>query len=183
MRCTFVSLCIALTIFSTTPAIGRTLNLSREHVIDQFGNRLDFSRAAVGERIVIIGFTWGGCRSVCPMTDRIMARTQHQILRQKRPYRLITLTLDPLGDTPATMRRRAKEMGAGPQWLWLGGDYRNVLAVLNGLEANVGGNLDSHPPRFIAFDGKEKTFIEVPGAPSAEELIGTADRLAKKRTK
>jgi protein SCO1 len=183
MRWLYISLWLALAMFAATAAIGRTLYLSREQVTDQFGNQLDFSRAAVGDRIVIIGFTWGGCRSVCPMTDRIMARTQQQLLRQKKPYRLITLTLDPMGDTPATMRKRAKEMGAGAQWLWLGGPYRSVIAVLNGLEANVGGNLETHPPRFIAFDGREKTFIEIPGAPSAEELIGKADWLSKNRLK
>lgn len=183
MRRLHMSLWFTLVMFAATAAFGRTLYLSRERVTDQFGNQLDFSRAAVGDRIVIIGFTWGGCRSVCPLTDRIMARTQQQLLRQKKSYRLITLTLDPLGDTPAKMRKRAKEMGAGPQWLWLGGEYRNVTAVLTGLKAEVGGNLNTHPPRFIAFDGKEKTFIEIPGAPSAEELIDTADRLAIKRLK
>ena len=55
MRRLQISLWFTLVMFAATAAFGRTLYLSREMVTDQFGNQLDFSRDAVGNRIVIIG--------------------------------------------------------------------------------------------------------------------------------
>lgn len=161
-----------------TTASGQAL--SHAVVEDQFGAERNFSRDVIGDRVVVIGFTWTGCTTVCPSTDALMARTQQLLAGKLGPIRLVTITLDPLRDSPRRMAARANEFAAGPDWLWISGRFNAVRQVLGGLDA-IAPDLDAHPPRFLIVDGRTRQFIERSGAPSPEDLSRTALGLLARR--
>lgn len=177
--CYAVSLA-ALILPQVSTAQAERYGLSNAEVIDQRGRTHRFNRDVLGDRVVIVGFTWLGCRTVCPITDRIMQATQREMDETGRRYRMVTLTLSPLTDTPADMAERAREFGARSEWLWLSGDFRemrNVLAGLNALEAN----LAEHPPAFLVIDGRRNVVARLEGAPRPEHLLARADAMLAAR--
>lgn len=163
-----------------TAAAGQAL--SHAVVEDQFGVARNFSRDVIGDRIVVIGFTWTGCMTVCPSTDALMARTQQLLAGKLGPIRLVTITLDPLRDSPRRMAARANEFAAGPDWLWISGRFNAVRQVLGGLDA-IAADLNGHPPRFLIVDGRTRQFIERNGAPSPEDLSRAALGLLARRSR
>lgn len=163
-----------------TPAAASTYTLSGAVLRDQFGKDHVFRRDAIGDRVVILGFTWGGCQTVCPITDQIMAQTQKRSQQKNKQFRLITVTLDRAGDPPKVMASRARQMGAGPGWLWLSGSFQNLTSVLGGLNA-IESDLDAHPPRFMIIDGRRRIIREISGTPRADELLAAADAMLASR--
>lgn len=154
--------------------------LSHALVVDQYGTEMRFSPDAIGDRVVVVGFTWLGCRTVCPITDQIMKLTERRLTEQGRSIRLITLTLDPLGDPPRRMAARAKEFEAGRNWLWLSGGYNQMRQVLSGLDA-IEPDLAAHPPAFLVIDGRHKIVARLDGTPRPEEIIAKVDELLAAR--
>ena len=170
----------ALVLPQTGTAQAERYGLSNAEVVDQSGQTFRFNRDILGDRVVIVSFTWLGCQTVCPITDRIMQATQEELAGRERRYRMVTLTLSPLTDTPARMAQRAQQFGAGGEWFWLSGDFRemrNVLAGLNALEAN----LTEHPPAFLVIDGRRNVVARMEGAPRPGQLIARADAMLSAR--
>ena len=60
--------------------------LSNAEVVDQYGNMRRFNQDILGDRIVIVGFTWLGGHSVCPITDQIMQATQEEMEGRSQRY-------------------------------------------------------------------------------------------------
>lgn len=175
------SILAAATLFlAAGPLASNGVALSHARLIERSGTQMNFSRDAVGDHIAVIGFTWGGCTTVCPITDRIMAQTQAKMGARLGEVRLVTITLDPLGDPPRALAKRAAELEAGRHWLWLGGDFRAVSQVLAGLGAQS-RTLAEHPPLFIVADGRTKAFVRKQGLPSSDELVAMADRMIAAR--
>lgn len=172
---------LAVLIMLQTPLDARSLAIVQAPLVDQFGTTHDFSRGAIGDRVVIVGFTWADCTTVCPITDQIMRQTHEQLAREGKNLRLITLSLAPGKDGPAVMRTRAQKLRAGKNWLWLSGRFVDVNRVLQGLNAVYGPDLASHPPRFLVIDGKRKIIQVIPGLPNSTALIRAAQRLAVAR--
>lgn len=170
----------ALVLPQAVTAQAERYGLSNAEVVDQSGQKQRFNRDILGDRVVIVSFTWLGCRTVCPITDRIMQATQEEMAGREQRYRMVTLTLSPLTDTPARMAQRAREFNAGDEWFWLSGDFhemRNILAGLNALEAN----LTEHPPAFLVIDGRRNVVARLEGAPRPGQLIARADALLDAR--
>lgn len=160
---------------------AQSLALARAPLVDQFGTAHDFSRGAIGDRVVIVGFTWAGCSTVCPITDQLMLQTHAELARTRKSVRLITLSLAPGQDNPAVMRERARKFGADANWLWLSGRFADVQRVLQGLNADYGGDLARHPPRFLIIDGRRRIIQAMPGLPTSNALIQAAERMAAAR--
>jgi len=78
-------------------------------------------------RITLLGFIYTTCTDPegCPLAYRVFETVQRAVatpaLREK--IRLVTLSFDPLRDTPDAMRRyagsRVKDGGRGPRWYFL----------------------------------------------------------------
>ncbi|MWV28677.1 SCO family protein [Aurantiacibacter rhizosphaerae] len=170
----------ALALPQTGTAQGQRYGLSNAEVVDQSGQTRLFNRDVLGDRVVIVSFTWLGCQTVCPITDRIMQATQAEMEGREQSYRLVTLTLSPLSDTPAKMAKRAQTFGAEGEWFWLSGDFREMRSVLAGLNA-LEANLSEHPPAFLVIDGKRNVVARMEGAPRPAQLIAKADAMLAAR--
>lgn len=91
-------------------AAGFVGQLAGLGLIDQEGKRLLPQRLA--QQIVLTHFIFTACSTVCPVQVRALAEFQRQLppaLRQK--VHLLSVSLDPLSDTPATLRAYALRMG------------------------------------------------------------------------
>lgn len=164
-----------------SPARAAAPQLVPAELVERSGRTLDFPREVIGRRVVVISFTWGGCTTVCPLSDRIMAQLQQRLGPRLGEVRLLTITLDPVADAPALLAERARGLGAGPHWWWFGGGWREVQQVLGGLGAVAGGDLSAHPPLFVVGDGASGRFSRELGLMSAEQLAGRVEALLDAR--
>ena len=93
--------------------------------IDQDGKRRD-SDSFKGS-IVVLTFIYTSCPmpTFCPLMDRHFASIQRRLKTDPSLERvhLISVSFDPLTDTPAVLKKHAAELGADPKyWTFLTGD-------------------------------------------------------------
>jgi protein SCO1/2 len=78
-------------------------------------------------KVVTINFMFTDCKRFCPATIPNLVRVQEALgERVGRDIFLYSITLDPATDTPAVLKAYAKEVGAGPGWIFLTGKEESI---------------------------------------------------------
>lgn len=82
--------------------------------------------------ITVIDFFFSNCPAICPALTRSMKRIQDAV--GDRGVRLLSISVDPINDTPAAMREHAREVGADPLvWTFATGrDFEEIAAISEG---------------------------------------------------
>jgi protein SCO1/2 len=101
-------------------------NFDGTRLVDQEGRRFDAS--ALAGRIVLFNFIYTGCSSTCPLQTHALAQVQQQLpARLRGQVRFVSVSLDPVTDTPQALKAYARRMGADLSgWSFLTGHSDDV---------------------------------------------------------
>lgn len=103
-------------------------------------------RDLMAEGPVLVGFFFTGCGTVCPLQTATMQAVQQELARRGTPALLLSISLDPLGDSPAAMRRYAGQfgldLGREAGWLMLTGPPEALAPVWAGFGEGAGAAAD-----------------------------------------
>lgn len=109
---------------------------SHAQLVDQDDKGRSFD-ALLKDRPVLVNFFFTGCQAVCPTQTAQLAQLQAEIAK-RQPFAgpqplLISVSLDPYGDTPASIRAYAERfglvLGDNGNWLMLSGTEEELSAV------------------------------------------------------
>ena len=108
-------------------------------LVNQEGQAVRFASEAVGDRIVAINFIYTSCTTTCPLATATFKRLQEKLgERLGKEVWLISVSLDPVTDTPARLKDYAGRYKAKPGWVWLTGQKAEVDQVGSQLGIAVG---------------------------------------------
>ena len=94
-------------------------------------NNRVFTLASLRGEPLIVTFVAAHCTDACPLINAQFQQIANRIAKEHLRVRLLTVTLDPEHDSPATMRGLARSFDADPaRWLIAGGNPRDVHAVM-----------------------------------------------------
>ncbi len=157
------------------------IELRDRTLVDQDGRELSFVRDAVGDRIVVMDFVFTSCTNVCPILSAVMRQVQDSLgERAGNDVRLLSLTVDPIRDTPQRLKAYAAKHRAGPGWTWLTGPKTEVEDVLNGLGA-YSVNFEDHPPMVVVGDPRSGRWYRFFGFPSPKRIVAQVEKLEAAR--
>lgn len=122
-------------------------------VRNQDGRELRFNRDLVKGRLVAINFVFTGCSSVCPLMGASFASLQQQLGSSAAQVALISVSLDPLNDTPARLLEWRNKFSTKPGWTLVTGRYQDIDALLSSLGA-AAPEPASHAPFILIIDGR-----------------------------
>lgn len=142
---------------SVSPANGETASISSARipdvdVYDQNGNQLKFSSDLIKGKTVAINFIFTTCTAVCPPLTATFRRVQQELNAQKLPVELISISVDPMTDTPERLRDFAAKFKAGPGWTFVTGDKAAIDSILQALGTAVANKTDHTPMILIGND-------------------------------
>ncbi|HXQ74529.1 MAG TPA: SCO family protein [Pyrinomonadaceae bacterium] len=124
-------------------------------LIDQNGKKVRFYTDVLKGKTVVVNAFFTSCTSVCPPMNRNMQKIQEAFGdRVGRDVFLVSITVDPVTDTPEKMKTYAKNFHAGPGWMFLTGKKENLDWALYKLGQYVESK-DDHTTVLIV--GNEKT--------------------------
>lgn len=104
-------------------------DVKQPQLVDQRGK--SFTLDALRGRALAVTFVAAHCTDACPLINAQFADAARRVARAHIPARLVTITLDPEHDSPATMRELAKRFDADPRyWLLAGGSIPDVHAIM-----------------------------------------------------
>ncbi len=115
-----------------------------------------------------------GCSTTCPVQGAIFEQVQNQLGSKAGQVKLLSLSIDPLGDTPEALQTWIAQFGAGPQWqAAVTGldDLGPLLDVLNGR----GEGIDVHNARVFLISPEGELVYVTEDMPSPRSLIVLLD--------
>jgi protein SCO1 len=124
-------------------------------VLDQHGNELHFYTDLIKDKTVAINFIFTNCTTICPPLAATFARLQRELGdKVGKDIHLISISVDPLTDTPERLKAWGAKFKAGPGWTFVTGDKQEMDKLLNALGAAVSKREDHTPAMIIGNDGK-----------------------------
>lgn len=104
-------------------------NVPNTTFIDQDGAKREF--ASYLGKTVVMTFIYTRCPlpTFCPLMDRHFAAMQAKIKSDPslKDVRLLSVSFDPIGDTPAVLKKHAAALGADPErWTFVTGDRDEI---------------------------------------------------------
>ena len=89
--------------------------------------------------LLVVGFVFTRCPSVCPSLSARMQRLQYTLARlPERDVQLLSITIDPEHDTPKVLAQYAAEYDADPaRWQFLTSDAATIQSVLKGFHVSA----------------------------------------------
>jgi protein SCO1/2 len=104
---------------------------SNVELVDQNGRSLKFYDEVLKDNIVVISFIFTKCQSACPLMTRNLTMIRDMLREdERRAIQFVSISIDPLRDTPAAMKEFAQKHEAdNGGWLWLTGQPDDVNFV------------------------------------------------------
>jgi protein SCO1/2 len=93
---------------------------------------------------------------------------------------MVSVSVDPVTDTPARLRAYAAKFKAGPGWTWLTGSKYAVIKVLEGLGAYA-EDFTTHPNMVLAGDAVSGHWVRHFGFTSPQVIVAQVDALSAAR--
>ena len=147
-------------------------------VLDQDGRTLSFYRDLVRGRAVAIDFIYTQCDTTCPTLSATLQEVQDRLgARVGQDVALISVSVDPVTDTPARLHAYAGTFGAKPGWSFVTGARRDMDVLLRGLGAAAPRPGD-HPALMLIGSGRTGRFTRVQGLGSPDVLVDLIERAA-----
>lgn len=148
---------------------------------DQHGNRARFGPETVGDRLALVTFIYTSCTTACPPLTALFADLQQRLGdRAGREVSLITITVDPVRDTPLRLKAYSAQLEAGPGWSFLSGSKPAVDEVLTALGAYT-RNFADHPSMVLVGDPRTGEWTRFFGFPSSEQILARVRQLQAAR--
>ena len=157
--------------------------LSEAPLLDQGGRRVRLAQDVIGERIAVVNFIYTSCTTVCPVSSATFQQLQQRLAASSlgKEVVLVSITVDPLRDTPQRLREYAGRYEAREGWVWLTGTKPDVDNVLKGFGA-YSSRFEDHPLMVLIGDARGGPWTRFFGFPSVDELLARIDttHLARK---
>ena len=107
---------------------ARAADVYRIPLVDQRGER--FTLGDLRGHSAALAFVATRCTDVCPIVDVVFARVAARLLRAHSGAQLVTITLDPVYDSPFVMASPARSYAANTaHWRWVSGLPANVKRI------------------------------------------------------
>ena len=137
-------------------------------LLDQNGQTLRFYSDALENRVVLLNVIFTSCNDACPLITRKLKEVREVLGDKADGITFISLTSDPLRDTPAVLKAYTLKQGVDdPHWLFLTGNKAQMELVL-GRIGQIVPTPEQHSTQLIGGDVANKRWSKIrPDAPAA----------------
>ena len=174
-----------LEVYGSTPSFNLT---------DQSGAA--FSSQSLAGHVTLLDFIYTYCTDACPIMSATFQQAQRKLADDKllgSKVMLVSLSVDPVHDTPPVLADYAQQFTADPNsWKMLTGDWDNVYDVITGFKVATrpqrpaadspppGGTEITHSTAVVLIDPQMQVRGYLDGENmSADDLIAAAKRLVR----
>ena len=167
---------------ASAPTSTADVTLHDAALVNQDGETMKFAGEVMGDKLVALTFFYTSCKTICPVTSIIFKQIQDRLGdRLGDEVRLVSVTVDPITDTPARLAAYAAKFNRKPGWIWLTGDKHSVDQVLEGLGAYA-ADYTQHPLVVLVGDPVSGRWSRLFGFPSPDDIVARLDALQGART-
>ena len=133
-------------------------------VISQDGKRMRFYDDVLSGKVVVLNFIFTNCQGACPMMTRNLSLVRDMLGEGAlgRDIHFVSISLDPLRDTPAAMKAFAETHDADqPGWLFITGQPENLEHIVSVLGQHT-DDLEVHSTLLLAANVRTAHWTKIP---------------------
>jgi protein SCO1/2 len=174
LRLPLLWLCLAASAHAAEPRFARSVHrysLPRLTLTDQDGHKVRLADALPADHAVAVSFIFTTCSTICPVASATFAGLERRLGAAGKDVRLVSISIDPAHDRPATLRAYAKRFHAPPGWRFYTGDEGDIRGLLVAFEAYSGDKANHRSLTFLRRAGGDE-WVRLEGFPSASDLAG-----------
>ncbi|AMM24983.1 SCO family protein [Variovorax sp. PAMC 28711] len=128
--------------------------------------------------VTAVQLMFTGCSAVCPLQGALFASLQAGLAaRSMGDVRLLSLSIDPLGDSPAALRAWLKQYGADARWSAAAPAANDLDRMLDFLGKRGQTTGDRHTTELHLFDREGRLAWRTSGLPPVAEVLGALQQL------
>ena len=166
---------------SEPAAESAEIDLRNHMLVDQDGQELMFVSDVIGDNIVVMDFVYTTCTTICPVLSALFTQVQGKLGDAVGDeVVLVSMSVDPVRDTPQRLKAYSAKHRAGQGWLWLTGPKGDVDDVLTGLGAYT-SNFEDHPSMVLIGDGRTGEWTRLFGFPNPDRVVQIVNDLRARR--
>lgn len=159
---------------------GAVAHIPDVEVLDQDGKTRRFYTDLVKGRVVIMNFIYTTCTAFCPMSGSNFSRLQALLGdRLGRDVHLISVTTDPVTDSPAKLKAWGERFKAKSGWTLVTGNKNEMTDLLRVLTGD-GPSTGYHVGSVAIVNDLKGNRRRVYGLETPERLIRLTDELAQR---
>ena len=157
----------------------------RRHFTDlpltnQDGRTVRFFSDLLKDRIVLVNFVFTSCSGSCPVLSQTFSELQGLLgERLGREVHLISISVDPLTDTPAVLKRYSENFAAQPGWTFLTGKRENIDWVIYKL-GQYNEEVEAHSPLILMGDVRAGRWRALIGSTPPHVVMAELQKLIKR---
>ncbi len=144
------------------------MNIPDIEVMDQNGRKIHFYTDLVKGQTVAINFIFTTCTTICPPLGATFARVQKEL--GNKNVRLISISVDPVTDTPERLKAWGAKFHAGDGWTFVTGSKPQVDELLRALGASSARRED-HSPTVLIGNDASGNWTRTYGLAKASQLV------------
>jgi protein SCO1 len=149
-------------------------------VVDQSGAAKRFYSELVKDRIVAMNFIFTSCTTICPTLGANFARVQSLLGESGRDVSLISISIDPVNDTPARLSAWSTRLGGKPGWTLVTGEGTDIDALLKSIGAFTPDKND-HGPLVVIGDDRTGRWQRMNAFAAPAKIVESLQALGKER--
>jgi len=157
---------------SDTTGSVRKMVIPDVDVLDQHGNQLRFYTDLVKGKTIAINFIFTNCTTICPPLAATFQRVQKQMGdKVGKDIHFISISVDPLTDTPERLKAWGAKFKAGPGWTFVTGNKAEMNKLLSALGSTVSRRED-HSPALIVGNDLKDVWSRTYGLAAPSQIVG-----------
>jgi protein SCO1/2 len=166
---------------SQPAAESAAVDLRDRLLVDQDGQELMFVSDVIGDNIVVMDFVYTTCTTICPVLSALFTQVQGKLGESVGDeVTLVSMSVDPVRDTPQRLKAYSAKHRAGDGWLWLTGQKSDVEDVLTGLGAYT-PSFEDHPSMVLIGDGRTGEWKRLFGFPNPDRIVQIVNDFREQR--
>ena len=157
------------------------IDLRDRVLVDHNGEDVQFVTDVIGDNIVVMDFVYTTCTTICPVLSALFTQVQRKLGEHVGDdVWLVSMSVDPIRDTPQRLNAYSAKHRAGDGWIWLTGPNPAVDDVLTGLGAYT-SNFEDHPSMVLIGDGRTGEWTRLFGFPNPDRIVQIVNDMRERR--
>ena len=133
------------------------------------------------DRVSAVHLMFTVCSATCPLQGALFAQAQQAVAGSVKAVQFVSISIDPLSDTPSALQRWLTGFQAAPGWVAVRPrpqDLDRLVAVLGeGGESRPVGR-DPHTGQVYLTDRRARLVYRTPSMPSVQAMVSDLRRVA-----
>jgi protein SCO1 len=155
---------------------SRPIKVPDVELVDQHGRAVRFYSDLVKGRLVAINFIFTTCKGVCPPIGATFGKLSQAL--EDQGVHLISVSVDPVNDTPERLAAWAAKFGAQSNWTLVTGTKQDVDGLLKGLGV-FSSDKANHSPLILLGNDRALTWRRIHGLSPLETIRAAIDTVRK----